>query len=174
MKLLLNNPKWVSKVIDSDGFRANVGIVLANRRRQLFWGRRIGQDAWQFPQGGVHENETAEETLFRELKEEVGLDPEDVAIRACTSEWLRYRIPKHMLRYYRKPLCIGQKQKWFLLMLTASEQKIRLDLSDSPEFDSWAWVKYWHPAHNVINFKREVYRQALEEFAPILHDKGKR
>lgn len=153
-------------MIDTEGYRANVGIILTNDHRQVFWGRRIGQDVWQFPQGGVKENETPEQTLFRELREEVGLEEDDVKILADTKEWLSYRIPQHLLRHYRQPLCIGQKQKWFLLRLVSPEQKLQLDLSDTPEFDSWCWVKYWYPVNHVVKFKREVYRQALTEFEP--------
>ena len=72
----------MSSVIDENGYRLNVGIILTNHKGQLFWGRRVGQDAWQFPQGGIHENETIEETLFRELHEEVGLIAKDVTIIA--------------------------------------------------------------------------------------------
>ena len=71
-------------MIDSDGFRPNVGIILANSMGQVLWARRIGQNAWQFPQGGINEAETPEEAMFRELKEEVGLSPEDVEVIAVT------------------------------------------------------------------------------------------
>ncbi|MCW5588981.1 MAG: RNA pyrophosphohydrolase [Legionellales bacterium] len=156
-------------IIDEEGFRANIGIVLSDKRRRLFWARRIGQDAWQFPQGGMHEGESFEDTLYRELAEEIGLEPNDVDILASSADWHYYRIPQHMLRHYHKPLCIGQKQRWFLLRLITSDQKLRLDLNDSPEFDSWRWVKYWYPVNHVIKFKREVYRQVLEEFSPVIY-----
>ena len=61
-------------VIDRDGFRANVGIVLMDPAGQLFLGRRTGGKGWQFPQGGMRRGETAEESLFRELREEIGLE----------------------------------------------------------------------------------------------------
>ncbi len=77
-------------VVDADGFRPNVGIVVANDCGQVLWARRIGQDAWQFPQGGINHQESVEEALYRELNEEVGLNPEAVEILACTNGWLRY------------------------------------------------------------------------------------
>lgn len=155
-------------MIDADGFRPNVGIILSSEEGRLLWARRIGQDAWQFPQGGIQENETPEQALYRELYEEVGLHPEQVSIMATTRGWLRYRLPKRLVRRGCSPLCIGQKQKWFLLRLTASESEVRLDQSDSPEFDGWRWVSYWYPLNQVVPFKREVYRRALHEFAPVL------
>jgi len=156
-------------VIDSDGFRPNVGIVLANPKGQVLWARRIGQQAWQFPQGGIKEHENAEEALFRELKEEVGLSPVDVNILAMTKGWLRYRLPKHLLRHNSKPMCIGQKQKWFLLQMLSPDEHVDFSYSDKPEFDHWQWVSYWYPVSQVVLFKRDVYRRALNELAPMAH-----
>jgi len=155
-------------VIDADGFRPNVGIIISNSQGQLLWARRVGgQDAWQFPQGGIQNNESPEAALYRELNEEVGLCKQHVKVIACTRGWLRYRLPKHLMRHQSSPLCIGQKQKWFLLALTASEQKICLNhKSEKPEFDAWRWVSYWYPLNQVIPFKRDVYRRALKELAP--------
>ncbi|MGD8999698.1 MAG: RNA pyrophosphohydrolase [Granulosicoccaceae bacterium] len=155
-------------MIDAKGFRPNVGIILSNQDNQLLWARRIGQDAWQFPQGGIRKHESAEDALYRELHEEVGLAPQQVEIIARSREWLTYRLPKHLLRHNRKPLCIGQKQRWFLLRLTGDEADVRLDRSDKPEFDHWRWVEYWHPLREVVAFKRDVYRSALREFETLL------
>lgn len=156
-------------VVDKQGYRLNVGIVLANDAQQLFLGRRIGSDAWQFPQGGVSPRERAIDAMYRELAEEVGLEPSNVELLGTTRYWLRYQLPEQFIRYGSSPLVIGQRQKWFLLRLKASPQKIRLDLSTSPEFDSWRWVDYWYPLKMVIYFKRQVYRQMLTEFEPLLY-----
>lgn len=155
-------------MIDSDGFRPNVGIILANHRGELLWARRIGQDAWQFPQGGIHPNESPEQALFRELGEEVGLESSDVRIIGCTRGWLRYRLPRRMIRQHSKPLCVGQKQKWFLLEMLSPDASVRVDATQTPEFDGWQWVSYWYPLGQVVAFKREVYRRALHELAPRL------
>lgn len=155
-------------VIDRAGYRLNVGIIVVNDSGRVFWGRRQGHDAWQFPQGGLATGETALEAMFRELNEEVGLEKGDVEVLGCTKRWLRYRLPKQYLRHGKVPLVIGQKQKWYLLKLIASEQKLRLDLSDSPEFDSWRWVDYQEPPEQVIFFKRQVYAQAMKELAYFL------
>ena len=155
-------------MIDSDGYRPNVGIILCNDDGKLFWARRIGQDAWQFPQGGIRTSETPEEAMYRELAEEVGLGCDDVEVVGSTRGWLRYRLPKRLVRRYSKPVCIGQKQVWFMLRLLADESKVRFDLCETPEFDGWRWVDYWHPVDEVVHFKREVYARALNQFAPIL------
>jgi putative (di)nucleoside polyphosphate hydrolase len=155
-------------VIDSDGFRANVGIVLSNEAGQVFWAKRIGQDAWQFPQGGIKADESAEVAMYRELREEVGLLPKHVEIVGCTNDWLKYWLPDKFIRHNSLPLCIGQKQIWYLLKLVADETNVNLAHSEKPEFDHWEWIDYWTPASKVIDFKRNVYQQALDEFAPFL------
>lgn len=150
-------------MIDSNGFRSNVGIVICNGLGQLLWAKRIGQSSWQFPQGGIKEAETVEQALFRELGEEVGLDADDVKILHETTDWLHYRLPKNFIRHNKDPLCIGQKQKWFLLGLESGDERVELSKTGQPEFDDWKWVDYWYPIKEVIDFKRDVYQQALEE-----------
>jgi putative (di)nucleoside polyphosphate hydrolase len=156
-------------VIDSEGFRPNVGIVLVNSWGQVLWARRSGQQAWQFPQGGIEEDETPEQALYRELKEEVGLTENDVRILASTQGWLRYRLPKRFQRHRSKPVCVGQKQKWFLLHMLCSDEKVHFTSSGEPEFDDWRWVSYWYPISQVVIFKRDVYRRALKELAPWIY-----
>ena len=155
-------------MIDREGFRSNVGIIISNQEGQLLWAKRANQKAWQFPQGGVNQGESAEQTLFRELYEEVGLKRKDVKIIGSTQQWLKYHLPQRLIRRDSKPLCIGQKQKWFLLRLISNENAIRFDRDASPEFDDWMWVSYWYPLRYVVSFKREVYREALQELAPLL------
>ena len=160
-------------MIDRQGFRPNVGIILCNDHGELFWARRVGEDAWQFPQGGIRPDETPEQALYRELSEEVGLKPKDVALLGRTSSWLRYRIPKQYLRYRpHRPRCIGQKQVWFLLKLLCGETNVCLDNCERPEFDSWRWINYWETVSQVIPFKRSVYRDALLELMPLIKPCG--
>ena len=155
-------------MIDSEGYRPNVGIILCNTYNQLLWARRIGQNAWQFPQGGIKQFETPRDALFRELWEEVGLRAEQVDVLGSTRGWLKYRLPKALRRHDDKPICIGQKQVWFLLRFSGVEDDVKLNCADKPEFDGWRWVDYWHPIKEVVAFKREVYLRALDELAPLL------
>ncbi len=154
-------------MIDANGFRLNVGIILANHADRLLWAKRVGRDAWQFPQGGMQPEESPEQTLFRELREEIGLSAENVTILGRTRRWLRYKLPTRMIRK-TKPVCIGQKQLWFLLRLEGEDNLIHFDTTQKPEFDGWQWVSYWYPLRQVVLFKREVYKCALKEFAPYL------
>jgi len=158
-------------VIDRQGYRPNVGIILCNDAGEVFWARRTGEDSWQFPQGGIRHNETPEQALYRELAEEVGLGPEHVEVIGRTDKWLRYRIPHRYLRHngQRRPRCIGQKQLWYLLKLVGQEHAVCLDKTDKPEFDSWRWINYWETIDLVIPFKRIVYRKALEQLIPLIN-----
>ncbi|MEM7504783.1 MAG: RNA pyrophosphohydrolase [Pseudomonadota bacterium] len=158
--------------IDAEGFRANVGIILANHAGKLLLAGRIGNKGWQFPQGGLQQGESLEEAMFRELHEEVGLKEADVEILAVTEDWLRYRLPDKFVRRQSKPLCIGQKQRWFLLRLVGDDSQVRLDSGDTPEFDRWRWVDFWRPVNEVIYFKRRVYSMALNELGPHVYPEG--
>lgn len=154
-------------MIDADGYRLNVGIMIANARRELLMARRVRRPAWQFPQGGIDPGETPEQALWREVYEEVGLGPDQLSLLGQTRDWLHYRLPQRLLRQ-GVPQCIGQKQKWFLLRLEDEEARPSFDRGPRPEFDGYRWVSFWQAAREVVVFKRDVYRAALREFAPLL------
>jgi putative (di)nucleoside polyphosphate hydrolase len=161
-------------VLDKEGYRPNVGIILANQRNEVFWGKRVHQHAWQFPQGGIKGGETPLQAMYRELEEEIGLQRPHVRILGRTREWLRYEVPDKWARRQREPreanvggkqgaAYRGQKQIWFLLRMVGRDCDVKLRASGHPEFDAWRWHDYWVPLDLVIDFKREVYRQALIE-----------
>jgi putative (di)nucleoside polyphosphate hydrolase len=155
-------------MIDTDGYRMNVGIILTNQEGQVLWAKRVGQNAWQFPQGGIKAYETPKRALFRELYEELGLTAKQVQVLGATRGWLRYRLPNHLIRHYQRPLCIGQKQVWYLLRLVTNDSQIHLTMSSEPEFEQWLWVDYWYPLTEVVYFKKNVYEAALKELEPLL------
>lgn len=159
-------------MIDEHGYRPNVGIILCNAENRVFWARRFGRDGWQFPQGGIQASESPEQALYRELHEEVGLEPQHVQLIGRTRDWLHYDIPMQFLRAPRGGQFRGQKQIWFLLRFIAEEERVRLNASARPEFDEWRWVDYWAPLMQIVEFKRGVYQQALTELEPLL-DSGR-
>ena len=154
-------------MIDPDGYRPNVGIVLMHPDGRVFWARRVRRDGWQFPQGGMNSDETPLEAMYRELHEETGLQPDHVEVIGATPGWLRYRLPPRAIRRHERLVCIGQKQVWFLLRLKGCETNVRLDSTEHPEFDRWRWVDFWYPVENVVMFKRGVYARALQHLAPL-------
>ena len=155
-------------MIDSSGYRKNVGIILVNSRSELLICKRFKEQSWQFPQGGFKKNETAESAMYRELYEETGLKKNDVLIIGRTKEWLKYELPKKYQRKTNNQLCVGQKQIWFLLKLATDEAFINLNVSKKPEFDDWRWVSKQEPLDLVINFKKNVYEMAINELMPLL------
>jgi putative (di)nucleoside polyphosphate hydrolase len=155
-------------MLDRDGYRPNVGIVLINTRNEVFWAKRIREHAWQFPQGGINHGESPVAAMYRELFEEVGLRPEHVKILGRTRGWLRYDVPKQWVRREHRNTYRGQKQIWFLLRLIGRDCDVCLRASEHPEFDAWRWGEYWMPLETVIDFKRAVYEQALTELSRLL------
>jgi putative (di)nucleoside polyphosphate hydrolase len=173
--LILKDSKII--MLDKEGYRPNVGIILLNQRNEVFWGKRIGQHSWQFPQGGIHHGENPKQAMFRELQEEVGLLPEHVQVIGRTKDWIRYDVPEEFLRRQsvqksRRTAYKGQKQIWFLLRMVGRDSDISLRATDHPEFDAWRWSAYWIPLEAVIEFKREVYSKALSELARYLSRKS--
>ncbi|NLY27437.1 MAG: RNA pyrophosphohydrolase [Alcaligenaceae bacterium] len=160
-------------MLDREGYRPNVGIILVNHKNEVFWGKRIREHAWQFPQGGIKYGESPVQAMYRELHEEVGLRPEHVRILGRTRDWLRYNVPNNFVRRDSRGHYKGQKQIWFLLRLVGRDSDVCLRATPSPEFDAWRWSQYWVPLDSVIEFKREVYMLALNELASILFRKGR-
>lgn len=155
-------------MIDRDGYRPNVGIILCNRKNEVFWGKRVREHSWQFPQGGINAGESPEIAMYRELHEEVGLREEHVRILGRTRDWLRYDVPDRWIRREWRGNYRGQKQIWFLLRLIGRDTDVCLRASDKPEFDAWRWNDYWVPGEAVVEFKREVYQKALAELVRFL------
>ncbi len=153
--------------IDEEGYRANVGIILTDGSGRVLIGGRVGRSGWQFPQGGIAPDESTEQAMFRELNEEIGFEPDDVETLGRTRDWLRYRLPEQFVRRGKQPICIGQKQCWYLLRLISDPERVRFDTTETPEFDRCRWVDYWRPVKEVIYFKRQVYVQALTELGPL-------
>ena len=157
-------------MIDSKGYRPNVGIILCNDLGQVFWAKRKGANSWQFPQGGIDSDEDPETAMYRELWEETGLLAEHVELLGRTRYWLRYKLPERYVRKNSSPVCIGQKQIWFILRLLSDESHVRFDCGHKQEFDNWRWVDYWYPLRDVVYFKRRVYRKAMDELGEFLVD----
>jgi putative (di)nucleoside polyphosphate hydrolase len=160
--------RQVALMLDRDGYRPNVGIILLNSRNEVFWGKRIREHSWQFPQGGIDQGESPLDAMYRELFEEVGLLPHHVKVVGRTRDWLRYEVPRRWVKREYRHTYRGQKQIWFLLRLTGRDCDVCLRATDHPEFDAWRWSTYWVPLDSVIEFKRAVYQQALIELSRLV------
>jgi putative (di)nucleoside polyphosphate hydrolase len=144
------------------GYRLNVAMIVLNKENKSLFCKRRNTDNWQFPQGGVDKDETIESAMFRELNEEVGLNEENVDIKAVSQNLIYYDIPKNIRSRVLGGKFKGQAQKYFLLKLISGE--IDLNKENIPEFDKYTWVPFWYPLNQVVDFKKEAYRNALIEF----------
>ena len=155
--------KGILTMIDDDGYRPNVASVIINRDYKILWAKRTNENNWQFPQGGIQTGETPEEAMYREVYEEVGLEPENIEIIGRSKDWLKYDVPEKFVRSYWQGRYKGQKQIWFLLRFIGEDEQINLNTHDAPEFDQWRWEEFWQPLNEVVDFKKDVYSQALNE-----------
>ncbi|WAW11005.1 RNA pyrophosphohydrolase [Oxalobacter vibrioformis] len=155
-------------MLDREGFRPNVGIILLNANDEVWWGKRTREHSWQFPQGGIKYGETPEQAMYRELTEETGLKREHVRVVGRTRDWLRYEVPQNYIKREIRGHYRGQKQIWFLLRMVGRDSDFNLRSTNTPEFDAWRWHEYWIPLDVVIEFKRDVYFKALSELSRFL------
>lgn len=147
-------------------YRKGVGMVIVNSDSQFFLGKRIGKEAWQFPQGGIDNGESPKDALYRELHEETGIESEKVEILSISNKWLVYHIPHIFQRAKRK--FDGVMQKWFLLKFLGNNNDVNLNALGHAEFDAWKWGDRKTAINSVIRFKRAVYISILDEFSDVL------
>ena len=148
---------------DGGEYRAGVGIMLLNRRGEVFVARRtdIAGEAWQMPQGGIDDGEEPRAAALRELTEETGVDRAEII--AESGLWLSYDLPREVVDRARHRIWRGQRQKWFIMRFTGTDADINLDAHE-PEFDAWKWVPVHDLPQLVVSFKRQVYLDLLAEF----------
>ena len=148
---------------NSEGYRPNVAMVVINSTNKVLICRRKNTRTWQFPQGGIDNDEDIKKAMYRELSEEVGLSKDDVSLVGESEGTITYDIPKTIRSKVLGGKFKGQEQKWFLLKLNKDNCEIKLDNEAFPEFDKYEWVSFWQPLNRIVDFKREAYRKALSE-----------
>jgi len=152
-------------------FRPNVGVVLFNRKGQVWFGRRVGDFSglgeepgdyrWQFPQGGVDPEEDITAAAFRELKEETGVS--SARLLLVTPGWIAYEFPPG----YKKKHWKGQRQKWAAMLFEGDDGEINLQADDHQEFDAWRWGELEDAPSLIVPFKRHVYEDLVKALTPL-------
>jgi putative (di)nucleoside polyphosphate hydrolase len=152
---------------DDKHYRPGVGVILLNRRGEVFVAQRLDfvSDAWQMPQGGIDKGETPEAAARRELKEETGTDNAELV--AESRGWYRYELPPDLAATLWKGRYRGQRQKWFVFRFLGDDSEIDL-ASEHPEFSAWQWVSPERVVELIVPFKRALYRAVMQEFEAVL------
>jgi putative (di)nucleoside polyphosphate hydrolase len=150
---------------ENKAYRRGVGVMLLNTDRKVWVGRRIDRtdEAWQMPQGGIDPGEEPWETARRELEEETGIKPHLIERIADCPERLRYDLPEELAPKLWGGKWRGQEQDWFLCRFLGRESDIDIATAH-PEFDAWKWVEAGELIDLIVPFKRDLYRQLIEQF----------
>jgi len=148
----------------TNSYRKCVGMMILNNNNEILVGRRIDNPSgfWQMPQGGIDENETPNEAVWREMMEEIGTN--NAKIIHTSSQWFNYEIPKKILKtlpWGNK--YIGQTQKWFVFRFLGNENEINVE-TKNPEFSEWQWINHKLILNNIVTFKEKLYKKILIEF----------
>lgn len=151
-------------------YRKNVGIVVANKKGKVLMCARADQKdfQWQFPQGGIEQGEDIIKAALRELYEETGIS--SVTLIAKMPEPLRYDFPKNSKTFCFAPY-IGQEQTWFLFEFNGDNSEINFFTNPQEiEFKDFEWVDISEAPKRIISFKKLVYQNVADFFAPYLNE----
>lgn len=150
--------------IDWDKYRPNVGIMLLNQDGLVWVGARrdYTTEYWQMPQGGVDTGEDLESAMWRELHEETGIQKSHCHLLGQTHDWIPYDLPPDLAKKLWHDTYKGQKQIWFAVRLVAPDSVINIETQE-PEFRAWKWVSVDTLVNTIVPFKRDVYKQVVQE-----------
>ncbi|MGB4192320.1 MAG: RNA pyrophosphohydrolase [Rickettsiales bacterium] len=159
----IENEKYITKL----PYRPSVGLMILNNKLEVFVGRRIDSksEAWQMPQGGIDDGEAPQDSVLREMEEEVGTN--NAQILAETKQWYQYDLPLYLISKLWNGKYRGQRQKWFLLKFLGKDSEININ-AHHPEFIAWKWVKIEELPQIIVPFKKNLYISVIEEFRDII------
>ena len=152
----------IKKKYENLPLRNGVGIVLLNKKNQVFTAKRIDnpKNFWQMPQGGIEIGEEFYKAAIRELEEETSI--KTVSLIKEIESFTTYLLPDHLIGIIWRGRYRGQKQKWFILRFEGDEKEININ-TKKPEFLDWKWTNIENLTDKVVNFKLNVYKVIQEE-----------
>ena len=148
--------------------RIGVGIIVLNSKNKVFVGKRKDNplDKWQMPQGGVEPNELLLMAMKRELEEETSI--KNIEVLKEFNRWLEYELPRNLIGKIWKGKYRGQKQKWFIVKFIGMESEININ-TKFPEFIEWKWIDMNLLPSLIVNFKKHVYKDILNELKKFIN-----
>ena len=148
--------------------RSGVGIVVLNKKDQVFVAKRIdnNKNFWQMPQGGVNKSEDYLSAAYRELEEETSI--KNVDLIKELDGLISYELPKNLLGIIWKGKYRGQEQKWFVLRFLGEDNEINIK-TKNPEFCEWKWISLENITDLVVDFKLHVYEDVKKKVKELLN-----
>ena len=148
--------------------RSGVGIVVLNKKDQVFVAKRIdnNKNFWQMPQGGVDKGEDYLNAAYRELEEETSI--KNVDLIKELDGLISYELPKNLLGIIWKGKYRGQEQKWFVLRFLGEDNEINIK-TKNPEFCEWKWISLENITDLVVDFKLHVYEDVKKKVKELLN-----
>lgn len=145
-------------------YRRCVGTVVFYKGKALLCERLDTPGAWQFPQGGAEPGEDTETTARRELREETSII--SVKTEAVIDTPLRYDFPPEVKKKSKWQYA-GQEMRWVLFRFCGDEKEINL-ATENPEFSRYAWEDIDEAVKRIVDFKKNVYTEAVKIFKPLV------
>lgn len=113
---------------------------------------------WQFPQGGVDFDESAEDALYREMTEELGC--KHFKILQKLEETTKYDFPQELIHIPIAHSYRGQEHSWFLCEY-ADHHGPDLDQAEDDEFLDFKYVPAEEALELFVNWKKPAMREGL-------------
>tara|TARA_B100001939_G_scaffold333991_1_gene334534 strand:+ start:506 stop:976 length:471 start_codon:yes stop_codon:yes gene_type:complete len=147
--------------------RIGVGAIVLNEYNRVLVGKRKDNpiNKWQMPQGGVNKDEDLYSAMRRELYEETSIT--SFRLIREIDKWLTYELPENLKGKIWKGKFRGQKQKWYILRFTGDDKEINVKTKD-PEFIDWKWIKIDELPQNIVDFKKKIYEDLVEEISKTI------
>jgi len=146
--------------------RPNVCMLVYNDQYRLFLGERHGEiGVWQLPQGGVEGKNTSEESVLRELEEELGAKKDKFQI-------VKQLQSKHEYDWeeppdYAKGKWRGQSQTFWVVKFHGQDSDINLE-TEHPEFSNFMWATTEEIMQTAEAKRIGGYKRPLAEYENML------
>lgn len=152
-------------------FRKCAGAVVFNKKGLVLLGNRIDTktDSWQFPQGGFENTESPEEAAKRELFEETSI--KSVKTINVLGSPIRYEFSDDIKINFRKKNIYNDGQEIYFVLFFFDGDNDEINVKTKyPEFKKTMWNTLDFALDNIIEFKKDAYKQMATVFGPKIDE----